>query len=61
MPILSLLEMVSMRSEGVRKIVEKLSRAFSALTEAYGACEAGEWELFKEKYTEFLNNIRGAV
>lgn len=50
-----------MGNGNTRKIVEKLSKAFSALTEAYGACEAGEWELFKEKYTEFFNSIRGAV
>jgi len=33
-------------------------RSFSALNEAYDAYEAKDWQLFKEKYLEFLNGVK---
>ncbi|MEM2613907.1 MAG: tetratricopeptide repeat protein [Nitrososphaerota archaeon] len=45
----------------IERVVEELFRAFSALNEAYRACEEGKWDLFKENYWKFMQYLNAAT
>ena len=46
--------------KNVQRVVEELSKAFSALNEAYASHKEEKWDLFKENYGKFMQHLEAA-